>query len=312
MKIAISAICKNEEKNIESWIKSFNKADDIVVCDTGSSDRTVEILKQNNIKVKERIFNPFYFDEARNYALSLIGEDIDWVICPDIDERLNNGWREDLEKIIKENPSATSIRCKTMVLESDGSWKEYKEGNKKIFKNKIYIWHQHIHEYPKCLINEKEIETDKIILYHYQSNCEEKDKKYTQMCIEEYNKDNKNYHVLWFVIQHYNRVKNWDEVIKYSQEYIKHAEYNNIDVSNACIIFSLALFNKQNPMCIKYAVKAIEINPSEEHLSFFINMALNMNYYEMVLFGISLSKYEKYKVLKKEIIQKMFILNQTI
>ena len=41
-KICVYAICKNEEKFVDSWVDSMSEADKIIVLDTGSSDKTVE------------------------------------------------------------------------------------------------------------------------------------------------------------------------------------------------------------------------------------------------------------------------------
>ena len=44
-KIYVYAISKNEEKFINRWMDSVNKADGVYVLDTGSTDKTVEKLK---------------------------------------------------------------------------------------------------------------------------------------------------------------------------------------------------------------------------------------------------------------------------
>ena len=45
MKVCVYAISKNEEKFAERWAKSMREADEIYVLDTGSRDKTVEILE---------------------------------------------------------------------------------------------------------------------------------------------------------------------------------------------------------------------------------------------------------------------------
>ena len=46
MKISVYAICKNEEKFAARWAASMQEADQVVVLDTGSTDGTVEQLRQ--------------------------------------------------------------------------------------------------------------------------------------------------------------------------------------------------------------------------------------------------------------------------
>ena len=45
-KLSVTIITKNEEKNIGRWLESLKWADEIVVVDTNSSDRTIEICRQ--------------------------------------------------------------------------------------------------------------------------------------------------------------------------------------------------------------------------------------------------------------------------
>lgn len=41
----IYAICKNEEKFVKRWVEFMKEADNFYVLDTGSTDKTVEILE---------------------------------------------------------------------------------------------------------------------------------------------------------------------------------------------------------------------------------------------------------------------------
>ncbi len=84
MKISACYIVKNEEKNLGKSIDSIKgEYDELIVVDTGSTDKTVEIAKQKGADV-------FYFkwvddfSKARNFALSLVHGD--WIIFLDADE----------------------------------------------------------------------------------------------------------------------------------------------------------------------------------------------------------------------------------
>ena len=50
-KIAVYAICKNEEQFVDRWYEAVKDADVIVVVDTGSTDNTVAQLKKYPISV---------------------------------------------------------------------------------------------------------------------------------------------------------------------------------------------------------------------------------------------------------------------
>ena len=69
-KIYVYAICKNEEAFVEDWVRSMGEADGIFVTDTGSHDRTVELLKRCQVQVFQETILPWRFDTARNLSLS--------------------------------------------------------------------------------------------------------------------------------------------------------------------------------------------------------------------------------------------------
>lgn len=99
-KILISActITKNEEKNIETSIKSYRKfVDEIIVVDTGSTDRTVEIAKRLGAKVINfKWCNDFA--KAKNCALDdAMG---DWIIFLDADESFGGGTAKNIRKSV--------------------------------------------------------------------------------------------------------------------------------------------------------------------------------------------------------------------
>lgn len=98
MKIAVYAICKNEEDNIDRFIDSVKDADYIVVLDTGSSDESVLRLRRRLDFISECKIEPWRFDVARNKAMSLIPADADVCISMDLDEILLPGWRHQIEK----------------------------------------------------------------------------------------------------------------------------------------------------------------------------------------------------------------------
>lgn len=106
MLIGIYVICKNEKDFIERCLQSVEDADVIVVCDTGSTDGTLEILydlaKLNpKILVKPIYVNPWRFDDAKNAALFSLPSNIEIAISLDADEMLEPGWYDTLTAEIK-------------------------------------------------------------------------------------------------------------------------------------------------------------------------------------------------------------------
>jgi len=100
MKIAVYAIALNEEKFIERFCESAADADLILIADTGSTDRTVELAKQfPNVVVHDIRVKPWRFDIPRNTAMALIPADMEVCFSLDIDEVLQPGWRQEVERV---------------------------------------------------------------------------------------------------------------------------------------------------------------------------------------------------------------------
>ncbi len=87
--LSVCLIVKNEEKNIPAFIRGVQGiADEIIVVDTGSSDRTCRIAKKHP-KVKLSYFNWINdFSAARNSSLDAATKD--WILVLDADERLED------------------------------------------------------------------------------------------------------------------------------------------------------------------------------------------------------------------------------
>jgi Glycosyltransferases involved in cell wall biogenesis len=91
MKVAISAIAKDEIHNVEDFVASCEGADIVGVVDTGSTDGTKEKLEALGALLGTIELKSFRFDVARNEALDLLPEDVDVVVSIDLDERLQPG-----------------------------------------------------------------------------------------------------------------------------------------------------------------------------------------------------------------------------
>lgn len=146
MKIAVYTIAKDEEQFVKRWADSCADADFRLILDTGSTDNTVNTAMGVSAFVASKVFTPWRFDHARNYALSLLPEDIDLCISLDMDEVLRPGWRQALEAFLAGNPTVNRPRYKYVW-----SWKEDGSeglvyGGDKIHSRSDYTWKHPVHE----------------------------------------------------------------------------------------------------------------------------------------------------------------------
>ncbi|MGB9618848.1 MAG: glycosyltransferase family 2 protein [Armatimonadota bacterium] len=82
MGLSACVITLNEEANIERCLTSLSFADEIVVVDSFSTDRTVEIARRFTDRVVQREFSGF--SDQKNAALEIAAQD--WVLFVDADE----------------------------------------------------------------------------------------------------------------------------------------------------------------------------------------------------------------------------------
>lgn len=143
-RVCVYAICKNEEKFVDSWVRSMQEADWIVVLDTGSTDRTVELLRERGVRVKSEIVSPWRFDTARNRSLELVPPEAEICVCVDLDERFRPGWRAKLEAAWQPDTCRARYRY-TWSFNEDGSegcvfWLD------KIHARRGFSWEHPVHE----------------------------------------------------------------------------------------------------------------------------------------------------------------------
>lgn len=101
-KLSVITLALNEEHNIADCLESVKWADEILVIDSGSTDRTVDLAKRytNNVLTVEWKG----YGATKNYALQhATGE---WILWLDADERVPNDLAEEIRRVIHLNDSS--------------------------------------------------------------------------------------------------------------------------------------------------------------------------------------------------------------
>ena len=110
MIIGVYALARNEAGNVARWAESCREADVRVVTDTGSTDDTAALLEAAGVTVARGHVIPWRWDAAHNLSLHHLPADVDVAIRLDLDEVLEPGWREGVERAWQQQPEATKLR----------------------------------------------------------------------------------------------------------------------------------------------------------------------------------------------------------
>lgn len=167
MGITACIISKNEEANISRCLESLIHAvDEIIIVDTGSKDKTIEIAQ----KYTKKIFTFDWeddFSKARNYSIDKAKEE--WILIIDCDEELT---KESIP-ILKDLSKNKEFEGFGVIISNlIGGHESYSVQSLRLFKNKTkYRFHSPIHEQIGDVIvkeaGEYAILSSKIKFIHY-------------------------------------------------------------------------------------------------------------------------------------------------
>lgn len=145
MKLAVYTICKNEEKFVERFMDCLTgEADQVIVTDTGSTDKTVQALQDHGARVHQVTVQPWRFDDARNASLNFVPLDYEICVCIDLDEVLTEGWSEKIKQAW--TPETNRLRYQYI-------WSHHPDGSPattfwydKIHRRDTHRWVHPVHE----------------------------------------------------------------------------------------------------------------------------------------------------------------------
>ena len=149
--ITVAVITKNEEGNIARCLESLTWADEIIVLDDESTDKTVEVARRYtpNVKVKKMDIE----GRHRNYAYSLAKNS--WVLSLDADEVVSKELAEELESLMKSDipHAALTIPIKAYIGSywiRHGGW--YPASKVRLFKKDKFKYDE-VEVHPRVFID---------------------------------------------------------------------------------------------------------------------------------------------------------------
>ena len=322
-KICVYAIAKNEEKFVDRWFNSVKEADYIYVLDTGSTDNTVDKLKELGVVVNQKIIDPWRFDVARNEALKMVKDDVDICVSIDLDEVLLPGWKDELGKIWDEN--VTRLHYTYNWSLDDNNRPIISFYSDKIHKKNCYEWIHPVHEVLNYIGDSKEIikTTNNITINHFPDKNKSRSGylPLLELSVEENPTDDRNMHYLgreymfyerwndcidtlikhlnlktatWkdersasmrFIARSYKKLKRYDEAKMWLDKAMKETPYlRDPYVERALLEYELNNLNETE----KYCIEALKIKTHEKT---YINERFSWD--ETIYDLLSIVKYNK-------------------
>jgi glycosyltransferase involved in cell wall biosynthesis len=147
-KISATIITLNEERTIETAIKSLGFVDEIIIVDSNSSDRTIEIAEGLGAVVHQNSFQNY--GHQKNYAASLC--QYPWIISVDSDEEVSSELQKSIIEVLDMPLSQASDLYEFprlnhycgKALHYGGL---YPDRNKRLYKKECAIWNEpNVHE----------------------------------------------------------------------------------------------------------------------------------------------------------------------
>lgn len=161
MTISAIVLTRNEEKNIESCLTHLFWADEMLVVDSGSIDRTVMLAEKCGAKV---LSHPFAdFASQRNFAMSQTKGD--WVLFIDADERVTPELAEEIKAAIGSGNFVYAVSRRNYFFGKRLRFADSREDAPfRFFPKQQAIWSQPVHE---KIVSDLPVRRFKNPLLHY-------------------------------------------------------------------------------------------------------------------------------------------------
>ena len=189
--LSIIILTKNEDKDIEATVQNARQwADEVLVVDSGSTDRTVELAEKNGARVVYRAWDN---DFAAQRSFALTQTEADWVLYLDADEHVNTELGNAVKKIVTAcNKNEVVLKQYTLLRKTVAFGKQFSHGPlhpdrvTRLFPRESVTWAGRVHEHPECSLPLEKL-PGHIEHYTYRNwqEWEEKMSRYSTLWAEE-------------------------------------------------------------------------------------------------------------------------------
>lgn len=320
--LSVCIITKNEENNIERCLKSIKPfADEIILVDTGSTDKTIDIA----LKYTDKVFNFDWNDDfsaARNYGLEKATAE--FVLSIDADEYLHNP--NSLINILKNSKKDTGgwlVDVISIHTNHFGQTDTIHSSLLRLFRNNPKIRFKGIvHEQvlDSILNLDLKIENTDIVLIHTGYDVDEghsllKHKRNLNMLIKAIANEPDNLYLINHLAKTYNALGDKTNSMKYFNEVINKSKVVGVYTIEAFNnLAQLHIENKDYYLSIELAKKSLSYAPNQQLPKFILGQNyIATNEFDKAYYSFKdiLEDYEKFDV-KSNIIGQYLIPKERI
>lgn len=251
-KLTLTMIVKNEEKNLSRCLESAKGfVNEIIIVDTGSTDKTKDIACSFGAKVCDFAWNGD-FSAARNYALSKSASD--WNLVLDADEQIIAWDRNYLENFMKTSSSIGKIKVISNFMQN-GVEQRSQDYLSRIFPKGVYFSGK-IHEQVQSELPRIELPIE---IFHTGYFNTDKSERNLQLLHAEWENNKQNPYILYQLGKQYRSMK---QIADASGLFAEAFTYINRDVNYAVDLIVNYLYTLID---LKQFKKALYIISSEHY-----------------------------------------------
>lgn len=218
--LSCAIICKNEEKNLNRLLPKLSPhVDEIVVVDTGSTDKSIEVAKKYATVYEHKWVD---FSDARNYSFSKCTyKYVFWIDCDD-----DISGAENLRRLAKEaeDRKLAGWGFKYNYARDDKGNIMSVQWRERLIDKTQFKWEGKIHE-SACQTTKNPVHRSEAVLINHLATLEDMKKsnlRNLEMLLDEYKKDGDKTdpRTLYYIAQTYKGLREWSKAAKFYTFYI--------------------------------------------------------------------------------------------
>lgn len=252
MKLSVFSIVKNEEAMIEDMLKSAVDADEHVIIDTGSTDKTIDICKKYTDNIHTDYVWNDNFAEAKNYALSKCTGD--WIIGLDADCRFEEGAITKIKEAIETtDKDVLSVRLVWNDIQNRDSKYHWLP---KLFRRTAGVQYVgRVHEHPSKLSEGK---VDAAIVFLYSPNHYTDPDRNIRILLKDDMTKPRN---MFYLGREYFDRRKWDDAIRWLNKYLEHKTWIPERAEAYITLAKCYWYSNRGDEARNACLQAININP---------------------------------------------------